>query len=119
MRRRGPGSRQRCRSHSARAQTIGGAINLRTRRVPVNATIAEVDTAYGAFNTLKAHGFTGYGTQQWGVLGEVAHHTSDGFKELDGGGATGFLRQDAMVKGRWSSDLTEEIINASRKLSRS
>lgn len=93
-------------------QTIGGAINLRTRRVPVNATIAEVDTAYGAYNTLKAHGFTGYGTEQWGVLGEVAHHTSDGFKELDGGGATGFLRQDAMVKGRWSSDLTEEIINS-------
>ena len=48
-------------------QTIGGAINLRTRRVPVNATIAGVDTAYGAFNTLKAHGFTGYGTEQWGV----------------------------------------------------
>lgn len=93
-------------------QTIGGAINLRTRRVPVDATIGEIDAAYGAFNTVKAHGFTGYGTDQWGVLGEVAHHTSDGFKVLDGGGPTGFLRQDAMLKGRWSTDLTESVINS-------
>ena len=93
-------------------QTIGGAINLRTRRVPLSGAVGEIDAAYGAFNTVKAHGFTGYGTDQWGVLGEVAHHTSDGFKDLDGGGSTGFLRQDAMVKGRWSTDITESVINS-------
>ena len=90
-------------------QTIGGAINLLTRRTPTDGLIAEIDTAYGSNNTLKTHGYSGYGTERWAVLGEVAHLSSDGFKEIDGGGDTGLQRQDAMLKGRFGSDQTEDI----------
>jgi Fe(3+) dicitrate transport protein len=34
------------------------------------------------------------------VIGEFAHISSGGFKELDTGGPTGFTRQDAMLKAR-------------------
>ena len=90
-------------------QTIGGAINLLTRRTPIDGLIAEVDTGYGSHNTVKAHGISGYGTETWAVLGEIAHLSTAGFKEVDGGGETGFERQDAMLKGRFSSDNSEDI----------
>ena len=90
-------------------QTIGGAINLLTRRIPSSDTIAEADIAYGLRNTLKGHGFTGYGTDHWGVLAEAAHMSSDGFKEIDGGGDAGFVRQDGMLKARYGSDPTASV----------
>jgi len=92
-------------------QTIGGAINLQTRRVPIDGVIGEIDAGYGSKSTVKAHGYSGYGTQQWGVLGEFAHLSSSGFKVVDGGGETGFDRQDAMFKARYSTEPTESIYN--------
>jgi Fe(3+) dicitrate transport protein len=92
-------------------QTIGGAINLRTRRIPRDTTIGEVDVGLGGDHTLKAHGFTGHGTDRWGVLAEYARLSSDGFKELDGGGATGFTRQDAMLKARVSTDRSADVFH--------
>ena len=93
-------------------QTIGGAVNLLTRRVP-NETTAALDTAYGLRNTIKAHGYGGSGGERWGVLAEVAHLSSDGFKVIDGGGKAGFDRQDAMLKARFgtirSADLFQDL----------
>ena len=91
-------------------QTIGGAINLITRKVP-QETIAAIDTAYGLRNTVKAHGYTGTGNERWGVLAELSHLSSDGFKELDGGGPTGFQRQDAMMKARIGTDTSNDVFN--------
>ncbi len=90
-------------------QTIGGAINLLTRRIPNEDTIAETKLSYGAFNTVKVHAFTGHGADRWGILGEVAQISSSGFKDIDGGGASGFVRTDAMVKGRWNTDRSESV----------
>ena len=90
-------------------QTIGGAINLLTRQVPVSETVAEADVAYGLFDTRKLHGFAGHGGDSWGVLAEMAHMATDGFKEIDGGGPSGFVRQDAMVKGRFGTDPSEDV----------
>lgn len=77
--------------------TVGGAINLLTRRVP-DALTGGLDVAYGMRNTVKLHGFGGSGGERWGVLAEGVHLGTDGFKQLDGGGPTGFSRQEAMVK---------------------
>jgi Fe(3+) dicitrate transport protein len=90
-------------------QTIGGAVNLLTRRVPFDSTVAALTLGYGAHNTLKAHGYSGHGDEHWGVLGEVSHLSSAGFKALDGGGPTGFVRSDAMLKGRWGTDKSEDV----------
>jgi Fe(3+) dicitrate transport protein len=91
-------------------QTIGGAVNLITRKVP-QETVAAIDSAYGMRNTIKTHGYTGTGNDRWGVLAEIAHMSSDGFKELDGGGPTGFQRQDAMIKARLGTDTSNDVFN--------
>ncbi len=85
-------------------QTVGGALNLVTRKVPIDATVATVDLAGGLRNTGKLHGFVGHGTEQVGFLGEVSLLSTTGFKQLDGGGPTGFLRGEGMFKMRVASD---------------
>lgn len=78
-------------------QTIGGAVNVLTRDVPPGPAAA-LDTAVGMYDTVKLHGWTGTGGPRMGVLVEGAHLSSGGFKELDTGGPTGFVRQDVMAK---------------------
>ncbi|MDP2310404.1 MAG: sterol desaturase family protein, partial [Pseudomonadota bacterium] len=84
-------------------QTIGGAVNLLTRRVPTRLDGA-LDAAAGAYSTLKVHGWGGTGGPRGGVLLEGSHLSSGGFKELDGGGPTGFERQDLLAKARLNFD---------------
>ena len=84
-------------------QTVGGAINLRTRDVPTQ-TDAAFDLAYGMRRTAKLHAWTGTGNERAGVLIEGVRLTSGGFKELDGGGPTGFDRTEWMLKGRLATD---------------
>ena len=88
--------------------TVGGALNLITREVP-HGVSAGADVALGAYATGKAHGWAGSGGDQWGLMLEGIHLQSDGFKELDGGGDTGFTRSEFMLKGRVSSDPTSAV----------
>lgn len=83
--------------------TIGGAINLRTRDVPTDGPTAFMDLAGGLYSTIKAHAFGGWGNERGGVLAEALHLSTGGFKELDDGGPTGFDRQEFMLKGRIAS----------------
>lgn len=78
-------------------QTIGGAVNLRTRPIP-DALHGGVEAELGRFTTTSAHGWTGATTGRLGWSIEGAHRSSNGFKTLDGGGPTGFSRQDALLK---------------------
>jgi Fe(3+) dicitrate transport protein len=80
-------------------QTIGGAIDFLTRDVP-EETSAALDVAGGSYETLKAHGWAGVAGPRGGIVLEAAHLSSGGFKELDGGGPTGFDRQDVLLKTR-------------------
>jgi Fe(3+) dicitrate transport protein len=80
-------------------QTIGGAVNLITRAIPV-APDGAVDIGLGGYGTVKAHAWGGTGGPHAGILLESANLTSQGFKELDTGGPTGFQRQDLMLKAR-------------------
>jgi Fe(3+) dicitrate transport protein len=77
--------------------TIGGAINLLTRPIPATNTAA-LDIAGGRFGYAKGHAFWGTTIKGFGVLLEGAHVQSAGFKRLDGGGDTGFAKNDTMVK---------------------
>lgn len=82
--------------------TIGGAINLQTREIPYK-TSGEIDLALGQFLTGKAHGWVGTSWDWGGVLIEGVHLQSDGFKELDTGGDTGFAKDEVMFKGSLNS----------------
>ena len=82
--------------------TVGGALHLITRSIPKKQE-AFWDLAGGNTRYSKAH--IGYGgtTGQWGWLVEGLQLNSDGFKELDGGGNTGFDKTEAMAKLRWQN----------------
>ena len=78
-------------------QTVGGAVNVLTRTIPTDKVWAG-DASYGAFNTLKLHGYTGGQIGEWGVLIEGTQLQSDGFKELESNAPTGFSRTESMLK---------------------
>lgn len=83
--------------------TIGGAVNLITRDIPIGWA-AGVDVSSGMFLNSKAHAFGGASNDWGGFLVEGVYLHSNGFKELDGGGDTGFDKGEIMVKGRITSD---------------
>lgn len=84
-------------------QTVGGALNFRTRSVPQTFE-SDIDVSLGNFGTAKGHGAVGVGTERIGVLLEAVHLQSDGFKKLDGGGKTGFDKNEVMLKARYATD---------------
>jgi Fe(3+) dicitrate transport protein len=81
-------------------QTIGGAINLRTRAVPVG-TEGDIDVSLGSYGTNKLHAVFGTGNETLGILIEGVHLGSEGFKTLDTGGNTGFDKNELMGKARF------------------
>ena len=89
-------------------QTVGGAINLLTRAVP-EAPVARIDLAGGMRRTAKLHGYAGTGNERAGVILEGVHLRTDGFKELDTGGPTGFGRSEFMLKSRLELSETQAL----------
>lgn len=83
--------------------TIGGAINLVTADFP-RGFAGTIDLAAGQFRYGKAHLRVGYGDPQFGALLEGVRLQSTGFKELDGGGDTGFGKNESMLKLRYVLD---------------
>ncbi len=94
--------------------TVGGAINLVTRPIPDEPTIFG-DVAYGQRNYYKLHSYGGGRWNGFGLLLEGVRVETDGFKDLDGGGDTGFAKDEFMLKGDylWPTisevDLTTEV----------
>ncbi|MBV1859354.1 MAG: TonB-dependent receptor [Nannocystaceae bacterium] len=83
--------------------TIGGAINLQTREIPRDLQTG-IDVAAGTWAYGKLHGFAGKSWKRFGVLFEGARVRTGGFKELDGGGDTGFGKNEFMLKARLHGD---------------
>ncbi|GLS28112.1 TonB-dependent receptor family protein [Marinibactrum halimedae] len=82
---------------------VGGAINLATQPVP-SASEGYVDAALGEYGFEKYQVFYGNTHDNFGYWVDALHFGSDGFKELDGGGDTGFERTDINSKLQWSFD---------------
>ncbi|MBX2801703.1 MAG: TonB-dependent receptor [Myxococcales bacterium] len=80
--------------------TVGGAINLLTRSIP-DGLAGAIDVGGGSFRTAKAHAWAGGSGRRFGWLAEGVLLHSGGFKELDGGGPTGFDHGELMLKGQW------------------
>ena len=81
-------------------QTVGGVVELITRDVPATESLG-LDLAGGQYLYGKAHGFFGASTERAGFLLEGIHLRSNGFKEMDGGGNTGFHKNEWMAKARY------------------
>lgn len=85
-------------------QTVGGAIDMTTREIPYG-TAGGADLSYGQYLNNKLHGWFGWSDANTGFLVEGIHLGSNGFKQLDGGGSTGFVRNEWMFKGRHAVEL--------------
>lgn len=88
--------------------TIGGAVNLITEPVPLGLD-GLVDVALGQFEYGKLHGRVGWGDERAGILIEGVRLQSEGFKTLDGGGDTGFAKNEAMLKAHYNTDPEAEV----------
>jgi len=79
--------------------TVGGALDLQTKPIP-EGTELMVDAAGGSDLYGKLHASFGLDEGHFGFLVEGAKLRSSGFKDLDGGGLTGFDRNDVTLKAR-------------------
>ena len=91
--------------------TLGGAVNLVTRAVPISGHTFGLDTSYGQFESIKAHTYYGYGWSRFGFLVEGARLQTDGFKELDNGGNTGFEKNELMLKLRANNNPNSDLFH--------
>ncbi len=83
--------------------TNGGVINLLSTGIP-SALGGNVDFSFGEHQTLKLHANAGASYENFGFMVETFQQQSDGFKDLDGSGDTGFEIEDYLLKLRLNSD---------------
>ena len=85
-------------------RTTGGAINFLSTPLPEPASAAgNVLFLAGDNSTFQGWANYGYAGDQFAILGEIVKQNTSGFKELDGGGDTGYDLDDGMLKLRWNS----------------
>ncbi len=82
--------------------TVGGALNMVTAPVPLEQE-GRIEATYGTDNYQKYRLFYGNTVGQWGYWIDGLRYSSDGFKDLDAGGDTGFERNDINAKIQWRS----------------
>ncbi|WP_203059302.1 TonB-dependent receptor family protein [Robertkochia sediminum] len=83
--------------------TTGGAINLISTPIPDNFS-GMAEATYGSFNSTRAQARIGDSRKHFGYMIEYLNYTSDGFKDLDNGGNTGFDKNDLVAKFRVNTD---------------
>ncbi|MDI9866947.1 TonB-dependent receptor [Flectobacillus sp. DC10W] len=88
--------------------TIGGAVNLLSTPIP-NSFQGLGQVSYGSFGTNQQRFWVGDSQSRFDYLFEVNRLASNGFKELDNGGNTGFDRRDFMAKLRWHTAMDAKI----------
>lgn len=85
--------------------TTGGAIDLISTQIP-DQLRAKFTLLGGTNSGRTMHAMVGNDHGQLSYMVETYQYGSDGFKKLDGGGNTGFYKQDYLGKVRWSSKAT-------------
>ncbi len=90
--------------------TVGGAINFISREIPAGGeNNGALEASAGSFGLRNLHGFYGDSKEQFGWMLEGVHGQAEGFKELDGGGETGFDKNDVLLKLRFNSDVSADV----------
>lgn len=91
--------------------TIGGAVNLLSTSIPKSFN-GFAQLSYGSFNTNQQRLWIGDSKKNLDYVMEVNRLASDGFKQIDGGGNSGFDRRDVMGKVRWHTQNDAKIPQA-------
>jgi len=87
--------------------SVGGAINFLTRDFKKKQETS-LHYSFGSFNTHKLQAWSAGSVNGFDWLLEGNRWTSDGFKDLPGGGDTSFYRNDIMFKGRYKFKTKKE-----------
>jgi Fe(3+) dicitrate transport protein len=83
--------------------TTGGAINLLSTQIP-DQFGGRIHLMGGSFGGKNLHAYVGNAHSNVAYLVETFQYSSDGFKELDGGGNTGFNKEDYLAKVSVNTD---------------
>ena len=84
--------------------TVGGAVNLISRQIPVEGK-GQLKLEKGQHEELHGYFYYGDSYDNFGYLVELNDHQSDGFKTIDRlGQETGFEKSDQVVKLRFNTD---------------
>ncbi|WP_372973380.1 TonB-dependent receptor family protein [Muriicola sp.] len=79
--------------------TTGGAINMLSTQIPEDFN-AFLSASYGNYNSGRLHAKLGDSKERFGYMIEYLNFNSDGFKNLDSRGNTGFDKNDLVAKFR-------------------
>jgi len=83
-------------------RTTGGVINFVSTPVPGVPLAGQAELLVGQDSTVLGHAWIGgSGASGFGYLVETVQQATDGFKNLDGGGDTGYDLQDTRIKLAW------------------
>lgn len=88
--------------------TTGGAINLISTQIP-NEFGGRINLLGGSFGGRNLHAFVGNSQKNFGYMVETFQYGSNGFKQLDSGGNTGFDKQDYLAKLRINTNANAKI----------
>lgn len=92
--------------------SVGGAINFVSREIPTEYQeygSGAIDLSVGSYGFNQLHAYYGNSYNNFGWMLEGVHMGSDGFKEIDEGGNSGFEKNDAVLKLRFNSDINADI----------
>ncbi|MDC3308711.1 TonB-dependent receptor [Crocinitomicaceae bacterium] len=88
--------------------TTGGALNLISTPIPQNLS-GKININGGSFWGRNIHGYIGNTHGNFGYLVESFNYGSNGFKQLDNGGNTGFNKNDFITKFQFTSKADARI----------
>ncbi len=91
--------------------TTGGAINMVSKQIP-NDFSGDLRFTYGNYNSRSTEATLGHSNENFGFVTQFFNYNSDGFKSLDGGGNTGFDKNDYLGKVRLNSDMDAKIFQS-------
>lgn len=91
--------------------TTGGAVNMVSKEIP-NDFSGDVRFNAGNYDSRSTEATVGHSTENFGFVTQYFNYNSDGFKDLDGGGNTGFDKSDYLGKVRLNSDLDARVFQS-------
>lgn len=91
--------------------TTGGSINFISTPIP-DQRAGLVSLWGGSYGTRNVHAHAGINEGGFGALVETFQSASDGFKELDAPGTTGFNKSDMLAKLQWRSPAKARVQQA-------
>lgn len=91
--------------------TTGGAINMISRQIPEKLS-GKLSLSAGNFSSKNVQASIGNSHNNFGYAGEFFNYSSDGFKNIDGGGNTGFDKSDYLGKFRLNTNADAKVFQS-------